>query len=282
MSDAPRKEPRRAPGSDFLARVVDSVFGRGSRLEPRLPSRFEPHTFAAATVTWPAEFARTDGERIASAQIEDRPERERHRQTVPRDAPASREDPQVGMDPPDASTPRAALALALARPHDEDTDRDVLTPMLPGPLEAGRDRRAETAHEPQRAALDSPSGVLRAQRVISTTETTDQSMGVRAPENREASPRSSERSVRWHDHPMAPVPQMHGIVVEPATARHRPARDPLHAETAKAGSEPVVNVTIGRIEVRAVPAQSGSTRQRSEGPKPMSLDDYLRQREGGR
>lgn len=44
--------------------------------------------------------------------------------------------------------------------------------------------------------------------------------------------------------------------------------------------ETVVNVAIGRIEVRATPAQA-SRREREQGPKVMTLDDYLQQRSRG-
>ncbi|HEY8682806.1 MAG TPA: hypothetical protein VIM06_06500, partial [Rhodanobacter sp.] len=42
-------------------------------------------------------------------------------------------------------------------------------------------------------------------------------------------------------------------------------------------SEPVVHVSIGRLEVRAAPASVTPPRRR-DGPQPSSLDDYLRQR----
>lgn len=44
-----------------------------------------------------------------------------------------------------------------------------------------------------------------------------------------------------------------------------------------AASEPVVHVSIGRIEVRAAPPSATPPRRR-DGPQPSSLDDYLRQR----
>lgn len=43
--------------------------------------------------------------------------------------------------------------------------------------------------------------------------------------------------------------------------------------------ETVVQVSIGRIEVRAAPAASAPSRRRDE-PRPTRLDDYLRQRGG--
>ena len=42
--------------------------------------------------------------------------------------------------------------------------------------------------------------------------------------------------------------------------------------------EPVVHVSIGRLEVRAAPAAGTLPARRSAGPQPASLDDYLRQR----
>jgi hypothetical protein len=44
---------------------------------------------------------------------------------------------------------------------------------------------------------------------------------------------------------------------------------------------PTVHVTIGRIEVRATPPPVPPPKQRTT-PPVMSLDDYLRQRDGGR
>ena len=68
-----------------------------------------------------------------------------------------------------------------------------------------------------------------------------------------------------------------GQVVPPARHEWLPAR-----AAATPAPEPVVNVTIGRIEVRVAPAAQAPTRQRPEGPKPMGLDHYLRQRGGRR
>jgi len=47
-------------------------------------------------------------------------------------------------------------------------------------------------------------------------------------------------------------------------------------------AEPEVHVTIGRIEVTAVHAPSSPKRAPAPGKKPMSLDEYLAKRNGGR
>jgi hypothetical protein len=46
-------------------------------------------------------------------------------------------------------------------------------------------------------------------------------------------------------------------------------------------SEQVINVTIGRVEVRATPPPTATSRSNNQKPPVMSLDDYLRQRSGG-
>jgi len=52
-----------------------------------------------------------------------------------------------------------------------------------------------------------------------------------------------------------------------------------------AGPDPVINITIGRIEVRAGSASSGERRAEpaaSRAAKPLSLEEYLRRREVSR
>jgi hypothetical protein len=67
----------------------------------------------------------------------------------------------------------------------------------------------------------------------------------------------------------APAPPGRSVAARVAAAR---------AEgSAAAMSEPVVHVSIGRLEVRAAPAAAAPSRRREE-PRPSSLDDYLRQR----
>jgi hypothetical protein len=56
--------------------------------------------------------------------------------------------------------------------------------------------------------------------------------------------------------------------------------DKVAAEVSQ--SETVINVTIGRIEVRATPAQQSRPERQRAAPTVMSLDDYLRKRSGGK
>ncbi len=60
---------------------------------------------------------------------------------------------------------------------------------------------------------------------------------------------------------------------EPAIHLTSPADRPAEAA-------PTIQVSIGRIEVRAVPPPPPSAKPRA-GPAPMTLEEYLRQRNGG-
>jgi len=82
------------------------------------------------------------------------------------------------------------------------------------------------------------------------------------------------------------------VAVEPQVTRHFAPRlnepaagEPEQAKAQGAESEHTIQVTIGRIEVRAVAAADtqpkGSAQQRRQNQSLMSLDDYLRQRARG-
>ena len=78
----------------------------------------------------------------------------------------------------------------------------------------------------------------------------------------------------------APVPypsQREAPGTGSATARDLTSAPPTAEQPA-----PVINVTIGRVEVRAVQASAGKPRIEASTPKPLSLDDYLKQRGGNR
>jgi hypothetical protein len=92
-----------------------------------------------------------------------------------------------------------------------------------------------------------------------------------------AAARQVERALEGHGVlPQAPAPSDRRV--SPAVARgdrHEPR------DEANTGVEtPVINVTIGRVEVRAVPAAVAASRPRAA-PKVMTLEDYVRRRNAG-
>ncbi len=68
--------------------------------------------------------------------------------------------------------------------------------------------------------------------------------------------------------------------VEPRRAPHFEFARHITAPPPVATSEPIIQVTIGRIEVRAVPEKTTTPKERHASPV-MSLNDYLRSRQGG-
>jgi hypothetical protein len=95
---------------------------------------------------------------------------------------------------------------------------------------------------------------------------------------------------RAPEHPPQPVPLVPREIVRAreATAQHAPA--PARVTTAPApgpvevADEPVVRITIGRIEVRAATPAAAPRREPRAAPRPttMSLDEYLDRRHGPR
>ena len=60
-----------------------------------------------------------------------------------------------------------------------------------------------------------------------------------------------------------------------------PERQPWEARPEPPASQPVINVTIGRIEVRATPAPRAPARERQAARPAVDLEEYLRQRSRG-
>ena len=66
-------------------------------------------------------------------------------------------------------------------------------------------------------------------------------------------------------------------------AQHNSNFSQLTQDTAQLRlTETIVNVAIGRIEVRATPVESSRRDRQSKGPKVMNLDDYMQQRSRGK
>lgn len=58
-------------------------------------------------------------------------------------------------------------------------------------------------------------------------------------------------------------------------------RDPFPVRRETPTPAPTIQVTIGRIEVRATPAPKAPVRERPSAPAALSLEDYLKQRSRG-
>jgi hypothetical protein len=72
------------------------------------------------------------------------------------------------------------------------------------------------------------------------------------------------------------------LTIAPRISRHVPQRAAAR-EAAQTSSQaaPTINVTIGRVEVRATQAQPAVAGRQSTTAANMSLEEYLRRRAGG-
>jgi hypothetical protein len=271
MSEAQQSERQHTPASDFLSRLIDGAFERTSSLEPRLPSLFEPQATAFGTVpNWPEEAASRSAEHASPVDAEDRPTEHINRQN----APTAVSTPIMSDRLSTSTSEKAPEQNVLALKH--------LSSMAKGNrLESP----AGQEHEPQHLLHDLPPGGLLAKKPIPIQKTIYKSFTyVNMLRKGESSLQPIEGYEHTQEGAISPEQQMRKIVIEPLTVRRRPERQPLYADAATPSPEPVVNVTIGRVEVRAVQAPLTTSRQRTEphGAKPMSLADYLKQRGGGR
>jgi hypothetical protein len=174
--------------------------------------------------------------------------------------------PPAEAPPVEATVLGRGARLDLARPTVMDQ---------PFSQSAGQEERDRAIGWEQRERTPEPSG--------STADATDAVDARGRPLAEPAA--SSDRAERSYEPPDRPV---HGTPLVPVadSPRARPAAGrvvaPHEREVAKEAPSPTVRITIGRVEVRAVipePAQPPPVAR----PEPaLSLEDYLRQHDGGR
>ena len=248
--------------SDFLARLAARAIGDEATLAPRLPSLFEPSAHTSILPLIREDTTATA--RHVTVPADDTPPvadpRHPPRATSPRPIDASRpaliEQPPTRVPPP-AVTPVPDRATPV-------TVRAVSPATLPMTAVAAAPPRVPPPEPVTHAGplQASPVQPRQARTVPPRPETTPPAIGTLLP----------------------PAPVFANARVAPAheQTEHAAAVRPRAAsatQRAVAASEPVVHVSIGRIEVRATPAAPAPPRRRDE-PRPASLDDYLRQRGG--
>lgn len=247
--------------TDFMHRLASRALGDEPALSPRLPSWFEPvaGTAAPAFDTGEAEAPRVMQQAIAQAEPVAAPSPETRMHAAPAQAMPAR---QVMSSTPPPAPPIAARRIASA-------ERGLAAVE---PREAQRPARNEPVPTPHAAPMP-PADALRAAPVA---------VPVRA-------------EIAKADAPVRAKPPT-GVLVPPTTSVFAPAqhgnapREPLNetrargrettAGRAAAPAEPVVHVSIGRIEVRAAPVPAAAPSRRREERASGGLDDYLRQRHG--
>jgi hypothetical protein len=274
----------------FLTHIATRLEGTEEMLRPKTPALFEPEPSGgrdAAAVLSTGESAFTD----APAGFE-----EAHRQSIANTRASRRYDPDARApiatehsilvyngDPnehtPQANQPRIkALAsdrqagLPRGAVVDASAEKDATPPR--GKSKALRPARiageGSMIRPPQLRPVEPTEAAALAR------DTHDAAEPVRL--LRAAAPDGAilNNGAVISEKTRAPALNAPGILQAPIAARLSPA-PPLPTPRAQE-SEPTIHVTIGRVEVRAIAAES-SQPKRAEQPSPvMSLDEYLRTR----
>jgi hypothetical protein len=245
--------------SDFLDRVTAKAIGNETMLAPRLPSLFEPQ---AASIM-PATFE--------TNAIEE----QRDTQAAPDVAGVAQRDPVVERSPsPLELWPnRAPLKQAQSRP---DAVQHLVSRVATQPATETTRRSSDVVVE----KMAQPTTTERARRQTTLREPLEP-RGSRVSFERQAPP-----AIERPPETGALLPPAKPVFVSTKNLGDLPTRaaEAMHSRSIAAvghrteKSEPVVHVSIGRLEVRAAPNNGTVPPRRNEAPRPNSLDDYLRQR----
>lgn len=254
MSDAAHR-------MSFLSGLVGHAFGLEPALQPRKASLFEPRAGAAAVSSFGESTAHEFFE-PAEAPLADRPTP----QPEPRSALfADPVLPEIASGIEGAAPKLTTLVEPLLAPPSQivtTTETFTLRDQAGRGVDRVVERPVEHIRDIMRLADDPPPRRAREPRAEFLAE-----------------------PVKPHHENPAPVsatllaqPVAQDLVAPRAEAFDR--RESITTILERVAPQgPVVNVTIGRVEVRAHPAPTrASTDRRSA--KPMSLDDYLKRRGG--
>jgi hypothetical protein len=247
--------------SDYLGNLIARTVSPAVAVRSQLPSLFEPAPATRETVSWP-EF-------------------EQESFVEPVAGPADKREPM----PLSISMPRSSALHELAQPTRPPSSR-IFSPKEDGKRSLEPKVAVESRIFPRATPTlhkDEPSDSTRRRSDITKSPLLD----VVASASREVSAR--EETGRSQ-----PAVALKPVVVPEPRERELPARSDVQAivptirplpsvaplSPAAATAPPTINVTIGRVEIRAVPPPA---QQRTK-PKPatvLSLEDYLRQRSKG-
>jgi hypothetical protein len=272
-------------------------------IQPRIGSRFEPIRGLEAPAPRldesrmglamePLDDSEAFGERPPPARS---PLRASHHQPPPvselvPEPPGPRDDrpraqPPTTADAPSiAAAPRREVAVTASAPT---ARRPFGPPLAPRDEVAKENERPEIEARPHR---DAPVVMApRAVEVVATprppTSTLDTGRerativaappAIGQPPPLTLTPRAATPAEPARSH-AAPVDTRRAVVAETRLA------PPLAIAAARPAPPPAIHVSIGRIEIRAQsPSATPETRSRPK-PSVMALDEYLRQRQGGR
>jgi hypothetical protein len=237
-------EPRRRRG-----RTLDRAVG-GGRINPTISNEIPAEPVPASTLVPASAPASVPAPVPAPASaLADVTGTVREAVDHPRGAmPVTDEPAVIARTRPAASKPRA--------PEPQDTAPDPILPTGLAETTLGRPQRRRADERPEQSTVDVPDEPEPVRRLLPHDGNVPDELG--------HSPFTE---------PTAPVP---------VAGRRRTGRSAVRVDGDPAPPPPVVNVTIGRVEVRQAPAvpappflPAPPAVPAPPGPRPMSLDEYL-------
>ena len=262
------------PPMDFFNRIVVKARGAESSIAPRLPALFEPVAGVelAPTTAIEEELATSVAARaLQEPQPVSMPARSSGMRDLRLLAPRPVETTEQGTEQDIERVPgtpdrqaRAAEAASVASLR----RLPLIARIVASPATRPGEQRADYAPEP--GVMPTARAVLRPAR--------ESTRDLSGPVQKELHQESGVLIPKPAAGP-APYPAARGSPrADAATAAcDFTANTPMTEQSA-----PVITVTIGRVEVRAVQSPAGKPRSEPSRPKPLSLDDYLKQRGGNR
>jgi len=250
---------------DFFERLIDRALGVDGEIAPRLRSLFEPAPQMAMAPDWQEE---TSGPPVMAEDSRDDLPFSQSRQSAELGGETKHDIDTTAPPTLEGASARATMARPLARALLAAGDGGVPSAAaLPAPARLDAAARESASAPPPEGALVSLSHPPARRR--------DRS----APAPAHVSP----RAVTADEAAPARLVPDGGIAVErifvtpPGASRQRQPDDRRDNDLQESAA-PTVNITIGRVEVRAVSAPVPKPRAEARRLQPLGLDDYLKRR----
>lgn len=272
--------------NDFLSQLAARSWGSAEMIRPRLPSFYEPAPNTVGSEGRMDVTAMFDAEERSEVAIAG-PRTLRPANGVEESRLEPKRDGRVVA--PEWATPlvdREGPSPTLPPPHQKGDTTGVVRPALPEASAAG-------SRPPVVRVLPAVLGVTPAGHPPITSAANPHGGVERPPIGGSSQPGSPERHERVaagdrsrgvESRPekelyLRPRPPAEDLAVRPRAPSVPQFASANRARTrAEAEGEPVIQVTIGRIEVRAASGPAPATPKARARPAVMSLDEYLRSR----
>jgi hypothetical protein len=302
--------------SNYLDHLIARSLNQAETVQPRLPSLFEPLPWAvgqnqlsdisleqpdvtvASEETELAERSPFQMPKLQPAQLRSPPPTDRLTSTVDRLSPTPAEKTSL-VPPASPFLPSPPPTVLPSPPLASEEIQSHSSPLLSPSTTSTELEATPSGNSPKTAALPAIQPAVVQQQII--VERVEQPLPIwqqqeilpiqpmppvelpphepQPPLNQAIAPTLAETTIAATQPPIPRSPT--AAVVQPQIT---PSRQPVIATTEPVKPPqptPTIQVTIGRIEVRATPAAPVQPKPRPASPA-MSLDEYLRQRGGAK